>query len=181
MPIPLRRRGCAAVVPLPLPVTDLCELHRSARRFFTANLSMSSNASSDDLELGDDLSISSPARGQTLGGAPAASTKPASSSSQEALPRTGPTREARAAAALARLAPVDSKGEIDPDGELLKQRCLLEKERDWQRFIERSLVGPNTYLQVRWPSLSLLHNAKVRRLIFQAFSFRLKSSSACVA
>jgi hypothetical protein len=110
----------------------------------------SDGASEDDLDLGDDLSISSPARGQALGGSPAVppGLVPSSSSSQEPPPPAqGPSREARAAAALARLASIDDKGRIDQDA--LKARCLLEKQRDWQRFIERSLVGPNTYLQVR--------------------------------
>lgn len=106
-----------------------------------------------DLDLEDDLAIASPARrtqrlGSRADGTAAAAGSP---SPRPAAASAGTSREARAAAALARLAPAASSGDVkvDPDSGTLKQKCLVEKEREWQRFVERQLVGPNTYLQVR--------------------------------
>lgn len=68
-------------------------------------------------------------------------------------PPAGPSRQARAAAAEARLAPrstgVETGGPILPGASELGARCLREKELEWQKFVERELVGPNSYAQVR--------------------------------
>lgn len=68
-------------------------------------------------------------------------------------PPAGPSRQARAAAAEARLAPrstgVEAGDQILPDSAELGARCLREKELEWQKFVERELVGPNSYAQVR--------------------------------
>lgn len=166
---------------LPLTPIPLDRPSPSPARYLnqpSASMSYNSDDSNGELDLEDDLSISSPVRGQTLGDALAEPVTSPSSSQKPAPPAQGPSREARAAAALARLAPTNDKGESDPDGGTLKEHCLLEKERDWQRFIERSLVGPNTYIQVgrlAWCAFAL-----GVRLTSHVLFFRPRRLSVCV-